>query len=129
MRAALRLRRLRTCVRCPWIRVDENHRLWPLRFLHLQRKIRRQLALKAQRRITRRVGSSKDSADFLPRYFGDAPRRKTRQAAIKLDGSLRWSRSGHTLRALFQDYGHFKQCSIGIFAGLPTEFIESRALK
>src|ERR1700737_2545034 len=115
MRAALRLRRLRTCVRCPWIRVDEKHRLWPLRSLHLQRKIRRQLALKAQRRITHRVDSSKDSADFLPRCSADAPRRKTRQAATKLDGSLRWSRGGHTLRALFQDYGHFEQRSIGVF--------------
>ncbi len=29
--------------------------------------------------------------------------------------------------ALFQNYGHFKQGSIRVLAGLPTEFIESRA--
>ena len=118
------------CVRCPWIRVHEKHRLWPLRFLLPRKKVRSPLALKPHLRITHhRVGSSKESADFLLRYFGDAPRRKKRQAAIKLDGSLRWSRSGHTLRALFQDYRHFEQRSIGVFADLPTEFIESSALE
>src|SRR6266851_9434295 len=72
MRPALRLLRLRTCVRCLWIRVQEEHRHWPLRFLHLGAKIRRPLALKLHRRITRRrAASSKDSADFLPRCFDD----------------------------------------------------------
>src|SRR6266446_7924264 len=74
MRPALRLRRLRMCEHCPWIRVHEKHRLWPRRFLHLRTKIRRQLALKPHQQIMRRrAGSSKDSVDFLPRCFGDVP--------------------------------------------------------
>src|ERR1700730_174602 len=47
----------------------------------------------------------------------------------KLDSSLGLSWSRRVLRALFQDYGHFKQSSIGIVAGLPAELIESRALE
>jgi hypothetical protein len=50
-------------------------------------------------------------------------------AATKLDSSLGLSWSLRVLRALFQDYGHFKQRSIGICIGLPTEFIESRVLE
>src|SRR5216683_3403584 len=132
MRPALRLLRLRTCVRCLWIRVQEQHRHWPLRFLHLGAKIRRPLALKLHRRITRRrAASSKDSADFLPRCFDDvaAPGDAASRVSTELDCSLGLNWSRRVLRALFQDYGYFKQRSIGILVYLPTEFIESRALE
>jgi len=74
MRPALRPRRLRMCERCRWNRVQEQRRLWPLRFLHLGTEIRRPLVLKRHRRTTRRrVDSSRDSADFLPRCSANVP--------------------------------------------------------
>src|ERR1700675_1358954 len=74
MRPALRPRRLRMCGRCRWNRVQEQRRLWPLRFLRPRMKVRDPLALKPHRRTTRRrVDSSRDSADFLPRCFVNVP--------------------------------------------------------
>ena|ERR1700674_4769601 len=133
MRPALHLLRLRTCVRCPWIRVKQEHRLWALRFLRPRKKVRSRLALKPRLRITRRrVGSSESWADFLPRCSGDLPRAGRRgkpRLYSKLDGSLGLNWSRRLLRALFQDHGHFEKRSIGILAGSPTEFIESCALE
>jgi hypothetical protein len=40
---------------------------------------------------------------------------------LKLDSRLRLSGSRRVLRALFQDYGHFKQRSVRVFVDLATE--------
>src|ERR1019366_2395466 len=59
-------------VRCHWIRVCRQPRLWPFRFLQPRRKRRNRLARKLRRKSThRRAGSSEKSADCLPRCFAD----------------------------------------------------------
>src|SRR5208282_527036 len=59
---------------------------------------------------------------------GDKSRHELSQRA-SLDHSVRLSWSCRVLRALFQDRGHLKQCSIRVFLCFPTKFTESRAVQ